>query len=104
MTGFVSVAKVDDIPVGSFKTFEINDESIMVVHTEDGFYALINQCTHDGAAISDGKLIHNEVICTRHGARFDVKTGNVTRAPALVPLETFEVKVEDGQIMVRVEE
>ena len=104
MTGFVSVAKVDEIPVGSFKTVELNDESIMVVHTEDGFYALINQCTHDAAPISDGKLIRNEVVCIRHGARFDIKTGAVTRAPALVPLETFEVKVEGDEILVKVED
>lgn len=105
MSNFVRIASVDEIPMGSFKAFEVNDESILVVHTaDDGYFALINQCSHDAAPISDGKLALDEVICTRHGARFDVKTGEVRRAPAVVPIETFELKIEGNDLLVQVDE
>jgi len=104
MPGFVRVASAEEIPIGSFKAFEVNDESILVVHTEDGFFALINQCSHDAAPISDGKLFKDQVICARHGARFDIRSGEVRRAPAVVPIETFEVKVDDKDLFVRVKD
>jgi 3-phenylpropionate/trans-cinnamate dioxygenase ferredoxin subunit len=100
MAEYVKVATVDEIPVGSLKAVEINYDRIVIAHTADGFFAVADECTHDSAPISDGKLIRNEVICVRHGARFDVRTGEVTRAPALVPLDTYEVKVEGNEVYV----
>jgi 3-phenylpropionate/trans-cinnamate dioxygenase ferredoxin subunit len=41
-----------------------------------------------------------EIECPRHVSRFDVRTGEVTGPPALLPIETFPVATEDGQIVV----
>lgn len=104
MTGFVKVATVDEIPEGTFKKIEVDFERLVLVHTADGYFALADECTHDGEPISSGFLKRNELICSRHGARFDVRSGAVTRPPALVPLETHEVKVEGDEIFVRLAE
>jgi 3-phenylpropionate/trans-cinnamate dioxygenase ferredoxin subunit len=46
----------------------------------------------------------HEIECPRHGARFDVRTGRVTRLPAVLPVETYEVRVEGDQVQVEVED
>jgi 3-phenylpropionate/trans-cinnamate dioxygenase ferredoxin subunit len=104
MAPFVRAASADDIPEGSFKAVEIGGEPVLIVHHPDGFYAVSNRCSHDSAPISDGAFKGNEVICHRHGARFDVKTGAVTRPPAVVPIDTYQVKIEGNDVLVQIEE
>ena len=97
------MATTDEIPEGSFKAVEVDFERIVIAHTPDGFFAIADECSHDGEPFGKGKLSGNEIICTRHGARFDVRSGAVTRAPALVALDTFEVKVDGNDILVRLD-
>jgi len=100
---FVAVAKAEDIPVGSFKAVEIDLDRILIVHTDEGFFALADECSHDSGIISDGLLIGHEVVCPRHGARFDVKSGAVTAPPAIVGIDTYDVKIENDTILIRVD-
>lgn len=103
MGEFKKVAHVDDIPVGKVKGFEIGFDKIVICRTEDGVYAVPNECTHEAMPLSDGKLKGNILICRHHGARFDVTDGSVTHPPAIVPLETFETKIENGEIFVKLD-
>ena len=100
MAGFQKVASVSDIPPGSMKRYRIEHQRIVVVHTADGFYAVVDECSHDSAPISDGEVIGQEVVCARHGARFDLRTGTVTAPPAVVPIDTLEVKIDGDDILV----
>ena len=105
MSDFVKVARLEDIPVGSVKPFDLKQQKFIVARTDSGVFALVNECTHDGAPISDGKLKGDgEIMCRRHGARFDLKSGNVTAPPALVPIDTLEVEIEGEDILVRLED
>ncbi|MBU0983547.1 MAG: non-heme iron oxygenase ferredoxin subunit [candidate division Zixibacteria bacterium] len=104
MSEFVKVANTDDIPVGKIKGFEIGYNRFVIAHNDEGFFAVADECSHDSAPIRDGRLRGNEIMCTRHGARFDLKSGAVTAPPALVPIETLEVKVEGNDILVRLED
>jgi 3-phenylpropionate/trans-cinnamate dioxygenase ferredoxin subunit len=103
MGEFKRIAAVSEIPEGSFKAFEVDFERIVVAHTEDGLFCLTDECTHDSEPISSGFLKRNELICKRHGARFDVRTGAVTRAPAVVGLDTYEVKVDGDDVYVKLD-
>jgi len=104
MSEFVKVATTGEIPVGRMKGFEIADEKIVVAHTEKGFFALVDECTHDSAPISDGRIRNGELLCKRHGARFDPETGEVLAPPAIVPLDTLELKIEGEDIFVLLED
>lgn len=105
MAEFVKVARLEDIPVGAVKPFNIRQQKFVVAHTSAGVFALANECTHDGAPISDGKLKGDrEIMCRRHGARFNLENGSVTAPPALVPVDTYEVEVRGEDILVRLED
>jgi 3-phenylpropionate/trans-cinnamate dioxygenase ferredoxin subunit len=101
MANFTKVASTGDIPEGGFKSFELDYDRIVVAHTTDGFFAFADECTHDSEPFGKGKLKGHEIVCTRHGARFDVRTGEVTAPPALVPVDTYELKIEGDDILVR---
>lgn len=100
MGNFVRVAAVDEIPEGQIKAFEIQHHRFVIAHAFDGFYATADECTHDGAPIADGRIKDSEIVCARHGARFDLRTGAVMAPPAIVPLDTYELKVENRDVYV----
>jgi len=45
-------------------------------------------------------VLDYQIECPRHGARFDIRTGAVTRLPATDPIPTYPVKIEDGLIYI----
>lgn len=104
MGDYRRVAKVTDIPLGEMAAFEISHTEFVIAHTKDGFFAVVDECSHDSAPISEGEIDEGEIVCPRHGARFDLKTGAVTAPPALTPIEPLAVKIEGDDILVLLED
>ena len=100
---FVRVAKTGEIAVGEFKQVVVQGKPLLICHCEDGFYAIDNTCTHDDGPLEDGWLEGCAIECPRHGARFDVKTGQVLALPAAMPIRSYPVKVEGDEIAVKIE-
>lgn len=103
MDGFTKVATLDQIPEGGMKGFEINFEKIIICRSEDGVFALADECSHDSAPISMGHVENCQVVCPRHGARFDIKSGEVKGPPAVVGIDSYEVKVDGNDIYVKLD-
>ena len=103
MGAFVKVAKTSDIPEGSFKSFEVDFNRFVVAHTPEGFFAFVDECTHDGEPFGKGRLKGEQIVCPRHGARFDVRSGDVAAPPAIVPLDTYELKIDGDDISVKLD-
>lgn len=102
--GFVKVAEVEDIPQGSAAKFHVGERRVAVFHLEDGFYAIDDVCSHAEASLSEGEISDGMVACPRHGARFEIATGRAVTLPAVLPVDTFTVKVENGDVFVDVGE
>lgn len=77
---------------------------IVICRVEGEFYAVEDRCSHDDLEIGSGELEGCELICPRHGARFDVRDGTVTAPPAIYPIETYEVSVRNGKVYVSLED
>ena len=78
--------------------------TVGVYNVEGELYALEDRCSHDDGPLVEGDWEPDEgvVICPRHGARFDLRTGRALTLPAYEPVETFPVRVEDGVVKVSV--
>ena len=98
---FVKVVATKDIEPSQMKAVEAGDENICVVNVEGKYYAIGNVCTHRGGLLADGTLEGYEVECPLHGAKFDIRTGEVINPPAGTPESAYEVKVEDNNILIR---
>ncbi len=66
----------------------------------DGFYAIEDICTHDGGPLAEGEIDEHQVICPRHGARFDIRTGAALTLPAVTPVESYPVRVEGNELYI----
>lgn len=100
MSKLVAVAHAAELPPGSRLHFDLEEESIIVLNIDGDLFAIADLCTHDGGPLADGEVCDHEIECPRHGARFDVRTGRVTRLPATSSIPTYPVKVTDGIIYV----
>jgi 3-phenylpropionate/trans-cinnamate dioxygenase ferredoxin subunit len=104
---YVKVAKADEIGNGEKKKLEIEGKVIMLANIDGEYYALDNKCPHMGGSLYDGKFEDGKIVCPRHGAAFDVKTGKSIKGAkmAFVNIKVkdataYPVKVADGDILV----
>ena len=101
MSEWVDVVAENALSVGEHMVVDVDGIDVAVFKLEEGFYALEDMCTHDGAEIASGEFDGDEIICPRHGARFCIKTGGVKSAPAYEDIASLEVKLEDGRVKIR---
>ena len=48
--------------------------------------------------MGDGELDGYAVKCPRHGARFDVRSGEVLSLPAVVDIPAYPIRINNGRI------
>ena len=100
MENRVQVARVDDLEPGSMTMVEVDGKPVLLANVDGEFYAVSDICTHEEYNLSEGSLEGCEVECPGHSAFFDLKTGDVTDGPAMDPLETYSVQIEDGAVFI----
>lgn len=83
---------------------EVNDRLVIIFNVDGQYYCIDDVCTHDGGPLSDGELEGCQIICPRHGASFDIKSGEALTMPATQPTGCHEVKLDDGNLYVKINE
>lgn len=101
---WVEMTPVEAIPKDSGRRFDIAGHRVAVFRVGDDVYAIGDRCSHAEASLAEGDLFDTEVECPRHGSAFDLTTGEPNALPATKPVPTYEVKVEDGIVMLHVED
>ena len=101
---FYQVCSEEDIPEGDRLFIELDDEHVVIFHQDGEYYAIADVCTHDNGPLGEGELEGHQVICPRHGARFDITSGEVLTLPAVKGVKSYPVRVVDGMIEIGVEE
>lgn len=96
-----SACKVTDVAEGQVIQIAIGSRPpLAIYHLEGEFYATDDACTHGDAALSDGTIEGEHIVCPFHLGSFSIRTGEPTTAPCSVPLRTYRVLVEDGIVFV----
>lgn len=96
------VAKVDQIPEGTTLQVVVEGEGVLLCRCGGELYAIEDVCTHDGGALDQGRLQGCTIECPRHGAQFDVRTGEVLALPAIVGVATYPVTIEGDDVYVEI--
>jgi 3-phenylpropionate/trans-cinnamate dioxygenase ferredoxin subunit len=94
----VPVGRVEDVPGGTMKMVQVDGTDILVVHGDDGFYAMQGICSHEYFELDKGFLTDDSITCALHLSRFDLATGEALDPPAELPLATYPVEITDGEI------
>ncbi|MBN1303178.1 MAG: non-heme iron oxygenase ferredoxin subunit [Anaerolineales bacterium] len=95
---FYEVADQADLSNGERLFIEIDGKPIVVFNIAGNIYAVGDVCTHDDGPLGDGDLEDHNIVCPRHGAAFDVRTGKAVQMPAVVDIPAYPVRVLDGKI------
>jgi 3-phenylpropionate/trans-cinnamate dioxygenase ferredoxin component len=102
MADFVKVAKTDEINSGQARLIEVKDKQIAVFNINGEFFAIDNTCNHEEASLAEGEISGHEVTCPLHGAKFDVRTGEVLGPPAYDDVGSYTVRVVGNDIEIDV--
>lgn len=104
----VRVCATSDVAPGNVGAFTATDEqgktlNLAVIHSEsDKWFAMIDRCSHGRFKLSAGWVEDETIECTRHGAQFDLETGDALTPPASVPVQTFSVRVDGTDVYVTI--
>ena len=98
----IHVAPLAEFGPGSVKLVTVGRTSIGVYNCGGELFALEDRCSHDDGPLCEGEWEEDtcRVICPRHGSAFDLRTGRPLSLPAFEPVETYDVVVRDGEVMV----
>jgi 3-phenylpropionate/trans-cinnamate dioxygenase ferredoxin subunit len=101
----IAVCPVNDLAPGERRLVEFEDTEIGVFNCAGALYAIEDRCSHDDGPLAEGEFDEQNctVECPRHGSLFDLRTGKPRTLPAYVPVETFDVLIEDDTIKLEVE-
>jgi 3-phenylpropionate/trans-cinnamate dioxygenase ferredoxin subunit len=100
-----TVCKSDELGEGERRLVEADGLKIGVFKVAGELLAIEDRCSHDDGPLAEGELDAKActVECPRHGSLFDLRNGKPKTLPAYAPVDTFEVRVEDGEIKLEVE-
>ncbi|MCU1392089.1 MAG: non-heme iron oxygenase ferredoxin subunit [Ilumatobacteraceae bacterium] len=97
--------RLDELPSGTARRFDIDGHSIAVVRIGDDVYALGDTCSHADVSLSEGEVLveRKELECWKHGSAFSLETGEPFTLPATQPVPVYDAAVVDGNIVVTVD-
>ncbi len=101
---FVAVCPLQDLPESSSKAVTVDGQSILLCRTQDQVFAVENRCTHQNTPLAGGRVRGGYVSCPLHGVRFNLSTGEPMGTLTRIPLRTFAVRTEDGEIALKLQD
>lgn len=102
MADFVKVATTGEIAPGQGKIVEVKGKEIALFNVGGAYFAIDNMCTHEEASLADGEITGFEVTCPLHGAKFDVRSGQVLGPPAYDDVARYPVRVSGADVEIDV--
>ena len=102
MGEFVKAIAASDLAPGSCMELSVSGRPVALYNVGGTFYATSNTCVHRGGPLGQGMLDGTSIMCPWHAWTYDVTTGCSTVNPEL-KVPAYEVKLEDGQVFVKVD-
>lgn len=92
-----------DIPAGQVVGCSLRGIDLAVYNVNGEIYASQDECSHGKTSLSEGELDEYEIECPLHRGTFDVRTGMPGALPCTVPIKTYPVRIENGNVFIDVE-
>jgi 3-phenylpropionate/trans-cinnamate dioxygenase ferredoxin subunit len=100
------IASLDELPEARGVQIESGEHRIAVFRFGDEVLAIGDRCSHAEASLAEGEVWADDrtVECPRHGAEFELRTGEAISLPASAPVPVYGIEIEDGDVFVIIEE
>ena len=96
----IAVGPVEAIPEGGVRIVQSGSLFVGVYRIDGELYAIEDRCSHDDGPLCEGERDGFCVVCPRHGARFDLRTGAVLSLPATENIKTFKIVMQNNKTFV----
>jgi 3-phenylpropionate/trans-cinnamate dioxygenase ferredoxin subunit len=97
---YLEIIPFDQLPDGERIFIEVEGKAIVLFILAGKLFAIGDVCSHDNGPVGDGEIEETEIICPRHGARFDIRSGKATSLPAVKDIPSYPVRVVQGMIQI----
>ena len=84
---------IEGVDLKERQFLSIEDNAIIIVEVQGKVYAIGDICSHDDGRLEDGLIDDHCIVCPRHGAEFDIRTGEAKSMPAVVGIPTYPIEV-----------
>ncbi len=101
MSDWTRVASVAEFKRDEVRVVDVDNVMVAIYNLDGEYIAIEDLCPHDGSEIASGCVKNGILKCPRHGATFDLRSGDVLTPPAYDPLEMMQTRVENGFVEVR---
>jgi 3-phenylpropionate/trans-cinnamate dioxygenase ferredoxin component len=95
---YLEIAPAGECPSGERLFVTIENTPIVIFNIAGKFFAIEDTCSHDGNPLDDAPIEGDDIVCLRHGAHFDLRSGKALTMPAVEDIAAYPVRVTDGQI------
>jgi apoptosis-inducing factor 3 len=92
---------LDQLADGGMLVGQVDGKDVLLVRSGSEVFAVSPHCTHYQGPLAEGLVVDNTVRCPWHHACFDLRTGEALRAPALSPIDCWDVDLKAGKVFVR---
>jgi 3-phenylpropionate/trans-cinnamate dioxygenase ferredoxin subunit len=96
--------EIEDLAPGETRAVQAGGHEILICNVGGELHAIANRCTHAKVELTHGQLFDCEIECPVHGARFDVRTGEVKSRPARRALRSYPVKRTESGVEITLSE
>jgi nitrite reductase/ring-hydroxylating ferredoxin subunit/uncharacterized membrane protein len=100
-TDWTAVLPDAELADGEHRKVEAGGTDVLVYRSGTQVWALANVCSHMGGPLDEGTFADGCVTCPWHGSIFQLEDGEIRRGPATAKQPSYETRVNDGQIEVR---
>jgi 3-phenylpropionate/trans-cinnamate dioxygenase ferredoxin subunit len=102
----VEVCRFDELPEAGARQFEVDGVKVAVVRIDADVYVIGDTCSHQNFSLSEGEVDTDtrDIECWKHGSSFSLETGVPDALPATRPVPVYDVRVQDGAVLVTVPE
>ncbi|HPH98156.1 MAG TPA: non-heme iron oxygenase ferredoxin subunit [Anaerolineaceae bacterium] len=100
---YIPLIQEGEISTGERVYFEIDEKTVMLFRVGDAYFAVGDVCTHDDGPLGDSDLEGYELVCPRHGARFDIRDGKALCLPAVRPIPSYPVRIHEGMVEIGIQ-
>ncbi len=98
---FTVVLPVSDLSDATPTQAMLGATALLVVRRGDLVFALKDTCSHAGAALSEGHLEGDTIVCPSHASAFRLSDGAVRHGPAATRQVAYRARISDGQVEVQ---
>lgn len=104
MSRRLDLCAAEDVPAGTMKMCEVDNELVLVTNLGGTFHATQGVCSHEYFELDRGFLTGESLTCALHLSRFSLEDGEPLDPPAELPLAVYPVVVADGRVLIEVSE